>query len=94
MMMRWAEYLTHMGEMRSAYRMLTENIKWKRPLRNSRYRLDINIIFDRKQVECKYANWIHLAVYRILQTRHWTSGKFIDQHSCYQFLKRISTNLG
>jgi hypothetical protein len=27
MMMRWAEYLTHMGEMRSAYRMLTENIK-------------------------------------------------------------------
>ena len=52
--MRWAGNVTHMGERRSAYRVLVEKSEEKEPLGKPSRRLEDNIKIDLQKVE-----WAH-----------------------------------
>jgi len=44
--MRWAGHVAHMGEIRNAYIISVENLEWKKPLRRTSRRWELDIRFD------------------------------------------------
>jgi hypothetical protein len=48
--MRWAEHVTHMGEMRVACNILIGKPEWKRPLARPRHRGEDNIRMDLRKI--------------------------------------------
>jgi hypothetical protein len=59
--MRWAGYVTRMGEKRSAYRLLVGKLEGKRPLGRPRRRWVDNIRMDLGEVGWGVVDWISLA---------------------------------
>jgi hypothetical protein len=47
--MRWAGYVTHMGEKRTAYRIMVRKPEGKRPLGRTRHRWEDNIKMDLRE---------------------------------------------
>jgi hypothetical protein len=58
---RWAGYVSHMGERRGVYRVLVGTLERKRPLVRPRHRWDDNIKMDLQEVESGCMDWIELA---------------------------------
>jgi hypothetical protein len=59
--MRWAGYLSRMGEKRNAYGILVEKPEGKRPLGRSKHRWEDNIRMDFREIGWGVMNWIDLA---------------------------------
>jgi hypothetical protein len=60
-MVRWAEHVTHMGEMRNAYKILFGKPEGKQSLIRSRHRWEDNIRMDLKEIVWEVVNWMHLS---------------------------------
>jgi hypothetical protein len=65
---RWVGHVVHMGEMRSAYKILVR--KPERPLGTPLYRWKDNIKMDFKEVACENVDWIHLDQDRVQWQEH------------------------
>ncbi|KAJ4447047.1 hypothetical protein ANN_09036 [Periplaneta americana] len=59
--LRWAGHVAHMGESRTAYRVLVGRPKGKRPLGRPRRRWEDNIEMDLRKVGYDDREWINLA---------------------------------
>jgi hypothetical protein len=53
--------IAHMGEMRSAYKILVGKPEERRPFRRSRHRQEDNIRMDLRETGWKGVDWIHLS---------------------------------
>jgi hypothetical protein len=62
--MRWAVYVTRMGEVRNAYIILIGNPEGKRPLRRPRSRWKDNIRMNLREVRWEGVDWMRLAQHR------------------------------
>jgi hypothetical protein len=58
--LRWAGYVTRMGERRDVYRVLVEKPEGKRQLGKPRRRWENNIKMDLQEVGCWVMDWIEL----------------------------------
>jgi hypothetical protein len=63
--MRWAGYVTHMGEEKSVYGILVGRPEGKKPLGRPRRRWEDNIKMDLREIGINGENWIRLAQDRI-----------------------------
>ena len=59
--MRWAGYVSRVGEETVAYRVLVGKLEGKRPLGRPRHKWVDNIRMDLKDVGCGFVDWIGLA---------------------------------
>ena len=58
--MRWAEYVTRMGEGKGVYRVLVGKPEGKRPMGRHRRRWEDNIKVDLQEAGCGGMDWIEL----------------------------------
>ena len=56
--LRWAGHLDRIEERRSAFKMLTYNPTWKRPLERPRRRWGDNIRMDLEEIGINAGNWV------------------------------------
>jgi len=63
-MIREAEYIAPLGEVRNAYNILVGKPEWKRPLGRLWRRIEDNISIDLREKALEGVSWIHLAVDR------------------------------
>jgi hypothetical protein len=61
MRMRWAGHVAHIGEKRSAYRILVGKPEGMRPLGRPRCRWEDNIRMDNREIGWGSMDWIDLA---------------------------------
>jgi len=59
--MRWAGYVTCMGEKKGVYRVLVGKPEGRRPLGSPKRRWEDNIKMDLQEVGCGGMDWIELA---------------------------------
>jgi hypothetical protein len=60
-MMRWAEHVAYIGEVRGAYNILVGRPEVRRPLGRPRRRWEDNIKMDLREIGSGNVDWIHLA---------------------------------
>jgi len=60
-MIRWAERVALMGDMRNAYRLLVGKPGGKRPLGRPKHRWEDNIRMNLREIGWEVVDWMHLA---------------------------------
>jgi hypothetical protein len=60
-MIRWAERVALMGDMRNAYRLLVGKPGGKRPLGRPKHRWEDNIRRNLREIGWEVVDWMHLA---------------------------------
>jgi hypothetical protein len=63
--MRWAEHVTLMGAMISAYKILLGKPEGMRPLRRQKRRWEVNIRMDFREIRWEGVGWMHLVQDRV-----------------------------
>jgi len=59
--MRWAIHVARMGEMKNSYNILVGKLEAMRPFGIPRHRRENNVRTDRRDLEWRGVDWIHLA---------------------------------
>jgi hypothetical protein len=59
--MRWSFHVTHMGEMRKAYKILVGKPEGKGPIGRPGHRWEDKIKLDRREIGLENVDWINLA---------------------------------
>jgi hypothetical protein len=58
--LRWAGHIARVEENRSAFKIIRDKPTGKRPLGRPRYRWEVNVRMDLKEIGVKMRNWIDL----------------------------------